>query len=375
VFEPGDIEQAAALRREEDHNDHWRDVFRWKFLDNPARRPERPYGWVLEDQGRIVGLQMGMPHCVSVLGKPYYAGFSGDTLLHPDYRGQGWGRRLTEAYVSGQRGGLALTTTANVTAGNLMWLGVGAMPIGSLRTYYQFRLRVGRPILDLLATHTPWLPLKRVSADVGEELFRLLRPRHIAAPGFLNVEPVAADDSRLDEIWSRLRNEYRIMVIRDQSYRVWRYAQAPPPRPSLWIITAAGGQSVAWFSLRLTGMGQSPASSLGPGDEPKLDPEDSNRPKPLRAELLDAFGPADDPGLQRGVLACALRQAYDLGADSLRVAGLHPTWRRHLDELGFGRRLFNSHPFLCINCGDFDRALLESPDSWHLCAADGDLAV
>ena len=355
VFEPGDVEQAAAFRRAvEDHDDRWREVFSWKFLENPARRPERPYGWVLEDRGRIVGLQMGMPHRVSILGEERYVGFSGDTLLHPDYRGKGWGRRLTEAYIIAQQGGLALTTSSNVTSGNVIWRKAGAIPIDSLQAYYHYRLRTVRPLLSTLSARTPWLPLKGIAAPIGAGLFRLLRPLHLPPQPLLRTESVAPDDPRLDEIWSRLRNEYRIMVIRDRTYRVWRYAQAPLPRPALWIVTAAGGQAVAWFSLRLTG---------GPAAVPRA------------AELLDAFGPASDADLQRGVLAGALHRAHEMGADSLRVAGLHPGWRRRLDELGFGRRLFNSHPFLCINCGGFDRTVLESADSWHLCAADGDLAV
>jgi len=299
---------------------------------------------------------MAMPHRFKVLDNEQYVGISGDTFCHPHYRGHGYGRQLFKAYFEAQRGSLAVATTANPIS-EFIWLRENAISIGDLNKGFLFPYRSAPLVREFLLRRWPRFPAKSFLAFVAgamrDALLLIKRMPIIAAS--IKVEPIEPGDDRLDEIWQPYKHEYLITVVRDKTYRVWRYSQAPEPVPSLWLVTDSVRDLRAWFSLRV--------KQRGIGQRVRV------------CELLDVFGPLGEPEFQRAVLVCAVRMAKETGADVFEVKGLNPNWRRHLARLGFSQRFFPSNPFLCKNMSDVDRAILERAENWHLCSADGDAAV
>ncbi len=351
-----DVEEVTRLKAEQgDVERVWRRRFEWQFTKNPAREPDRPLGWVLDvGGGRLAGHQMAMPHRFKVLDNEQYVGISGDTFCHSDYRGHGYGRQLFKAYFEAQEGSLAVATTANPIS-EYIWLKENAISIGNLNKGFLFPYCSTRLVHEVLLRRWPRFPAKSIVAFVtGTLRDTLLRSTPTIGASF-KVEPVEPDDGHLDEIWQRYKGEYLITVVRDETYRIWRYSRAPEPVPSLWLVTDSVRDLQAWFSLRIKQRGIEQQVRV--------------------CELLDVFGPLGEPEFQRGVLACAVHVAKETNADALEVKGLNPNWRRHLPKLGFLQRVFPSNPFLCKNMSEIDRAILEQAENWHLCSADGDAAV
>lgn len=356
-FVLSDLEEVTRLKAEAgDVEGAWRKRFEWEFAANPAREADQPLGWVLDvGGGRLAGHRMAMPQRFKVLNSEQYVRFGVDTWCHPDYRGRGYGRQLNKAFFDAQEGGLALDTSANAITEHI-WLTENAISIGDLNKSFLFPYRSAPLVCEVLLRRWPRFPagsfVASIAGTIRDALLRRSMPTIAAS---IKVEPVEPDNGHLDKIWQRHKDEYLITVVRDEPYRMWRYLRAPEPVPSLWLVTDSVRDLQAWFSLRVKLRGIEQQVRV--------------------CELLDMFGPAGEPAFQRDVLACAVRVAKETNADVLEVNGLNPNWRRHLPKLGFLQRVLPSNPFLCKNMSDIDRSILERAENWHLCSADGDLAV
>ena len=333
----------------------WQKRFDWQFTNNPARPSGKPLGWVIETtEGRLEGHQMAVPQRVKILNSEQYVAFSADTYVSPVLRGHGFGSRLFETYFNAQAGSLALTSTAN-QASEYLWLTrFGAFPIDDLNRSFIFIYRSGPLIEEVLARRGLKLFFKSASAKLGIVYDRFwLRPLPAIASSVScdNVEP---DDSSLDEIWKRYRNDYQILTVRDRVYRKWRYNAILCPKPSLWRVSDVKRDLSAWFSLRVIARGVTRVSVC---------------------ELMDVFGPSREGEFQRSVLACATLKGQEAGADVMEVKGLHSSWRSCLLSLGFRNRLLPSNPFLCRNMGLMNEEILKKQATWHISCADGDAAV
>jgi GNAT superfamily N-acetyltransferase len=352
-----DIEEIAKLKLEQgDTSNRWRNRFGWQFANNPARLRERPLGWVIETgDGFIKGHQMAIPHRFSIFNTEQYVGFSADTYVSPDLRGQGLGVRLFEVYFKAQEGGLGLTSSADPASQYIWEKKLGAFPIGDLNKCFLFVFRYG-PVLKeaLIKWFGQLVFLRSVVPIMGIIGDHFLVKRLPQMPVSITCEKVEPHDSVLDDLWQQYRSEYRITVVRDRVYRVWRYKDAPEPKPSIWFIQDSQRNLGGWFSFRVAVRGQAQVKIC---------------------ELLDVFGPTQDPQFQKHVLACAVHRGYESGADAMEIKGLHPSWRSQVSSLGFFNRLLPSNPFLCRNACNMEKRNLLNAMNWHLCTADGDAGL
>lgn len=69
---------------------------------------------------------------------------------------------------------------------------------------------------------------------------------------FLRVTPLAWDDPCLDRLWQRLAGQSALLLIRDQRYLRWRYANHPLHSYELLGLTL-GGYTLGWAVTRRVG--------------------------------------------------------------------------------------------------------------------------
>ena len=355
-IEEGDLEQISRLKIEQgDTSNHWRHRFDWQYASNPARREGQPLGWVIETGEGIAGYQMSMPHRIKVFNQEHYVGFSADTYVDSSLRGLGLGVKLFEVYFNAQRGPFALTTTANSASEYIWKKKFGAFPIGDLGHSFLFLYRPGPVLKEALRQWSRYRwTLKRLEPILGKVSDLFLKKSLPHTSPEMICETVRPDEPILDKLWEQHKHEYPITVVRDYTYRTWRYAIAPEPRPSLWLVRDSLTDSYAWFSLRVVVRG------IG---NVKI------------CQLLDVFGPRRDDKFQKSVLACAVQEGFKTGADCIEFLGLHQTWRSQILPLGCFTRSLPSNLFLCKNMNGADSRNVEDVHNWHLCAADGDLGI
>lgn len=66
------------------------EFFKWKYILNPCQTDKESYNIVVAKDGRkIVGARANFPSTIWCGGTAWRAVQSGDTMVHPDYRGQG----------------------------------------------------------------------------------------------------------------------------------------------------------------------------------------------------------------------------------------------------------------------------------------------
>lgn len=66
------------------------DFFKWKYIDNPCQTDRESYNIVVaKDGNKLVGARASFPTHIWHNDKPWKAVQAGDTMVHPDYRGQG----------------------------------------------------------------------------------------------------------------------------------------------------------------------------------------------------------------------------------------------------------------------------------------------
>ncbi len=353
-----DIEGIAKLKLEDgDESGLWRNRFGWQYANNPARISEKPLGWVIEAaDGTIKGCRMAIPHRFKILNSECYVPFAADTYVHTDIRKQNLGYQIYGAFFSAQKGGLALTSSANEVTEYIMLNKFSAISIGELGISYLYLFNSGRIFQQAFIRRFPklWFGVPAVLSvgRLGDMVNKMRLPE---LPDTIECTTVQHDDSCLDDVWLRYRSHYRITVVRDSPYRQWRYGDIPGTKPMMWWVKDTRSGAVAWFSARITPL--------------------RKNAEVQKFELLDMFGPIDNPVFQKHTLICAIRQGLNAGVDVLEVKGLHPSWRAHLPSLGFIARKMPCNPFLCKNSGPIDGAVLRQAQTFHITCADGDIAI
>jgi len=190
-------------------------AWRWQFLRNPAGRAVCT---LAEDRGRIVGQYAAIPTRFSVQGKETRFALSCDTMVHPDYRGQGlftllardvYRRLESDAGITAVWGFPNQASLPGFTR-RLDWRLLGVFPL---------RVAVLRP-LTLLRTV---LGLRRTPGRIPVLANTGPHGRIPAAVPGLEVQPVTRFGREYDALWRCRRHLAPIVQVRDSAYLNWRY--------------------------------------------------------------------------------------------------------------------------------------------------------
>lgn len=226
----------AVYPEKEYNHEKWLRWWRWMYKDNPAG-PGRI--WLAEHDGKIVGQHAIIPVEVKIGDKTVAGSLSLDAMTHPDYRRQKMFETLAKrVYDEAARGNTHLLY-AILHANNfsytgfikkLNWFDVASMQImlKPLNWRNVVTLKVNNNFLQrVLATG-----VNLVSNKV------LIRTEKPPVTEGLTINQIASFDERFDEVWSKISNQFQIMVIRNKDYLNWRYS-TPDVNYSIFVAEKA----------------------------------------------------------------------------------------------------------------------------------------
>ena len=227
----------AATRHSSD------DFAEWLFERNPHRDPGGPSLWLCVRDGVVVGQQASIPVVLKVQDAEHRAAWLIDWMIHPQWRMRGVAVALLTASAEHHELmlGLGLEDVAYKTVHRAGWTDVGRLSL------------FVRP-LDAAACAR----LLNLPALVGKLAPRALfggtarMGRHMAgALARISMEPVAAFDDRIDEIWAKAGGDYAILVKRDYASVRWRYDDGPFRALYQRYYFRRRGQTIGYAVLRL----------------------------------------------------------------------------------------------------------------------------
>ena len=291
---------------------------RWKWLyeTNPAGRA---LTWIaLSEDDEVAGCTSFFPFRLWLDGTTVLGALGGDGYVRPAFRRRGIGGLLHDAS----------RRAMPEHALGCMYGAPGAMNVTPLKHGGSRELghvvRWARPIR---LPHAP-----EVSAAI-------LRPRTTG-----ELEPMVADDPRVDEVWERARRELPLAAVRDAKFYTWRFVDAPGGHEPAFVITD-GGLPIGACSLETLHGGRT-------------------------VRIVDLMAV---PGAWHACLRAIARHVCDHTSAAMLDIKLFDRdgRRRKMLRSGFVER--QSKPFLCMIPRGGDRRFVD-PDRWFYCGGDADIA-
>lgn len=192
-YAPGDEAAILNLFRQAFGQEMRLDVWRWRFLDNPADAG-RTFIHLMWDGQVLAGHYAVSPVRMRLAGEQALAALSMTTMTHPAYSGRGVFTALARSVYSALAG-----------AGyRLVW----GFP--NENSHYGFVRKLG------------WVDVYQVPMLRA----RLLARRMPVRPS-PHVRPIAAFDQQFDDLFSQSLRQFPNCVVRSADHLNWRYLQHP----------------------------------------------------------------------------------------------------------------------------------------------------
>jgi GNAT superfamily N-acetyltransferase len=222
--------------------DKLREMWAWKYEQNPHDPPVGNKTCVLERDGRIIGMMGLLSDLVWVNGRTLPIIWAIDFAVHPDFRGGGFRMVNYEKKMDSDflQAGIAVAGRPfefYVKAGYPMVFSFSIFKnIMNPRNFFQKKSMNKAAVLLLT------ILFKTVTACLS--LFRArLKDKDIS------VIPVSRFDDRFDELWKEACGGYNICMVRDKDFLNWRFFERPD---SGYAIFAAekNGRILGYIVLR-----------------------------------------------------------------------------------------------------------------------------
>lgn len=324
----------------------------WEFESNPYVEGA-PHIWVAEDEDRIVGVHPTIAVPLQWGQTRYRALWSADLMTHPDYRGQGIFKVLTERLLEGAReeGIAACLVLPNRNSGPLLrkrgWFDIKTFPV------------MIKPVrLGPLLRQVSFRSLPKAAAGA-----LAMARRSLSGPGQrpvthpvadVRIESLTGFDERLDELFSAVAGEYDFSVVRDREYLTWRYSACPGDRHT--VLAATTERGLAGFIV--------------------IDVEAANADRGHIVEFLVRPGGNRD-AVAAALLDASLSRLKARGVASIEMCAQGLPYDDWLACRGFttvSRETFWGYDLVAyaLQEGDFEKALRDSDKKWLLSRGDAD---
>ncbi len=227
----GDEQRVVEMIHEIFPDEDPRIRYDWLYRGNPAGAA---LTWLAidEDSGITAGCTSYFPWRLREGGREVLGALGGDGFVRPQFR----------------RRGLAadLHRTARVEMGaegiQCMYGAPGAMNVTPL-------LQSGsQKVTDSIRYYRPLSGRPLKLRGLGDRLIsEILTPR-FRVP---QLDPVVADDPRVDAVWASVRDELRLACVRDARFYNWRFVRSPAGAQKPYVIVD-GGKPIGVCALQLT---------------------------------------------------------------------------------------------------------------------------
>ncbi|MFH0861288.1 MAG: GNAT family N-acetyltransferase [Candidatus Altiarchaeota archaeon] len=199
--------------------------WRWEFLDGPYGPA---YILIAEDNGRIVGVNIGILNYFKIFEKESIAFLTVDVMVHPEYRSRriysrlyDWGEELARKR---SENGQLIFTYGFIEETERYWH-------KKLSKNFLFPLQKYVKPLDnesLLDEVTGRKIIRTLLHPLSSMILRLVsnkeRVRTESSSEFVEIREVTDDFS---ELFDEVSKDYNILLIRKKEYLNWRYLRKP----------------------------------------------------------------------------------------------------------------------------------------------------
>jgi GNAT superfamily N-acetyltransferase len=318
--------------------------WRWHYLENPFTSLDDVPLWVLQDaEGRIVGQVATIPVALKVGAEERRAIWILDFIVHEDYRGQRWGRRLLDTAREHCRTMIALGINAGSTGvlNSQKWAAMGSI------NRYHLLLNPGHAVKELSR-----VPVLGRAVNLA---YAPLRPRAGArAARGVSLRVVEQFDAEFDDLWRRASAQWPCAVVRRADYLDWQFRRQPGKRYEtlgLWADGRLAGYVVLFFRR---------PEGVGAASSPKVAITDLCYDGAFEFDVIDEL------------LRAALDLALERRAGSLVVDVLDARVEERLVRRGFWR-IKRAPGFMVYS--ETERELMNDPRNWFLTRADSDVSI
>jgi GNAT superfamily N-acetyltransferase len=316
--------------------------WKWHYLENPFTSLDDVPLWVLKDEGRIVGQVATIPVTLKVGAQEQRAIWILDFIVHENYRGQRWGRRLLDVAREHCRTMIALGINAGSTGvlNSQKWTAMGSI------NRYHLLLNPGHAVKELSRV--------RPLGTLVNLAYAPLRPRAVAKmEQGVSLRAVERFDADFDDLWQRVSTQWPCAVVRRADYLDWQFAQQPGKRYETLGLYAGGrlaGYVVLFFRKPEGGSAASPKVAISD----------------LCYDAGAGFDVIDE------LLRAALNVALGRRAGSLVIDVLDARVEERLVRRGFWR-IKRAPGFMVYS--ETERELINDPRNWFLTRADSDVSI
>jgi hypothetical protein len=347
------------------YDDRWQykipERWQWEFVENPfLEGKDLPVFIAVDDQGNVVGQTCSLVEPLKIGGRICRVGWSVDTFLLPEYRGQGIGFQLQKA--NNEANPIFMSLDMSLTNRRIK-AGLGSVPIDPVRQYYRL---VRYEPESIVAAVENWFSRRAGSARrlAGAVLRRSFLDRAAAAllNGWvdlkdrlllgtgktgLEIQPVERFGEEADRLWEKLSSCYYALVKRDHEYLNWKYTRQPLVRYALFTAKRQG--EICGILILRTG--KAPERFLG--------------------VIADLFTAPDDESAIRELLTFALRYFKKARVKDIVAASSIYSYQKCFEALGFKQK---KEVFPMFHCKTEipECAAAQEPGSWLFGKSDHD---
>jgi GNAT superfamily N-acetyltransferase len=168
----------------------------WKYVANPFNLESDPYVLLLRQGDSIIGMLGGLTLRASIRGDECSVGIACDLMIHPAHRGRRLFSKLMERYIQDRPFGIGWANSVS----NHVWV---TSATASARNV---------PLIAFSIFSGYGLARRKIDSSSADEI---------------RIIQIERFDSRFDDLWSSVRGDYPIALIRDQRYLDWRFDDRP----------------------------------------------------------------------------------------------------------------------------------------------------
>jgi len=326
------------------------EAWEWQYLRNPAGRAVVV---VAESDQGVVGQYALIPLRMKAQGRPCLGSLSLDTMVHPDYRGQGVFIRLAErAYQLAAERGIDL---------------VYGFP--NQNSHHAFIARLGwRDLHDGVPLWVKPLNMDSIvrkrfvksgliaglGGTAGKVAVNVLSRKPATTGPTCHVAQTASFDDRFDSLWAEASRDWSVAVVRDREYLTWRYVEKPGGDYTI-LVAERGEELLGYVVLKCV-----PRFGLEIG------------------LLVDVLWTPREKGVANALISAGLEYFISRKMDLVGCLMLPGApYSRDLKDMGFfkvPRRLLPQDMYLggCSLVSEQTTVSLFKPDNWFITWGDHD---
>jgi len=215
--------------------EQWIRLWHWKYRNNPAGASTI---WFAEDNGKLAG-QYAITRVKIKIGNEVITGSQSlDTMTHPDYGHQG-----------------IFETLANKTYKEAGEKGIHVVyGFPNEYSYPGFKRKLGW--FDICAQRAMIKPLnlenilvkyitnkfllKICTVSMNLIVKTLYRTTNAPKVDGLTIARISSFDNRINDLWEKVSNDYKIIVVRDKEYLNWRFVDVPDVEYAIFLAEKEG---------------------------------------------------------------------------------------------------------------------------------------